>query len=161
MNKLLPILALLFFSCGTIDSSINFNVNYKQSDTFYFDIGTDPLQVAQSLELKMNQTGFRTTNFKDKATFIITNNYTYLWDVFHYMFRSFSIKIYDNRTGETVYNLRSGSSGFASADSIIKRVAKDIDRKFNFQTKGYLEQMAKIRKLEKKFNELEKRINDE
>ena len=136
MKRFLPLLLilplLLFISCAAkLQTSNNNIVDIISSDKFYFvPTSNDPLNVVLKIENYLINKGYKITNSKDKAKYGIKLNYKESYDVFHYIFHSFSLRIVDIRTGDTVVNISSGNSLFEGTNSVIDRVCKIISEKF-------------------------------
>jgi len=143
----LSILALIYVFTGCAANLQTANagkVVISSSDMFYFaPMTADPLNVASKIENHLINSGFKVTNYENQARFGIVINYTYSYDLVHYIFQTFSLKIIDIRTGNTIFNISSGMSWFEGTDSVVNRASNKIAEKFRIGSSSQMANQSK------------------
>ena len=130
MKSLSIVFTLLFLvSCKTIlplHVHENKNIEFIPTKTIYLETDSEIVELSSRLKQKLINAKFNVTNRKKDAGYILTFDYTARYDVYPWVFRSFTLKMSDAVSGDILYTVNSGRSGSEPVESVMKKAVSDM-----------------------------------
>lgn len=130
MKSLNIVFTLLFlFSCKTtlpLDVHENKNIEFSPSKKIYIETDSEIVNLSSRLKQKLIHAKFNVTNRRKDAEYILTFDYTARYDVYPWVFRSFTLKMSDSVSGDILYTVNSGRSGSEPVESVMEKAVSDM-----------------------------------